>query len=68
MNGKERIFTALECKEPDTVPIFEMGINEASIVNLGRHFTEDVPPIKHITDMSPEEQLQYMDLLSLILK
>ena len=65
--GKERILDALELREPDTVPIFEMGINEASIVNLGRHFTDDVPPIKHITDMSLEEQLRYMDLLALVL-
>jgi len=68
MTGKERILKALNLQEPDMVPVFEMGINEASIVNLGRHFTDDVPPIKHITDMGIEEQLRYMDLLSLILK
>ena len=68
MTGKERIFKALELAQPDTVPVFEMGINEASIVNLGKQFTEDVPPVKHITDMSLEEQLRYMDLLSLILR
>ena len=67
MTGKERILKALELGEPDRVPIFEMGINEASIVNLGKHFTDDVPPIKHITDMSLEEQIQYMELLGLIL-
>ena len=67
MTGKERIFTALSCKEPDMVPIFEMGINEASIINLGRHFTDDLPELKHIYDMTIEEQLQYMDLLALIL-
>jgi uroporphyrinogen decarboxylase len=27
-----------------------------------------VPPVKHVTDMTPEEQLRYMDLLSLILR
>jgi uroporphyrinogen decarboxylase len=68
MTGKERIFKALELEEPDTVPVFEMGINEASIVNLGKQFTDDVPAVKHITDMDLEEQLRYMDLLSLILK
>jgi uroporphyrinogen decarboxylase len=67
MKGRERIFEALELKEPDRVPIFELGLNEASIVNLGRHFTDDVPPIKHITDMTLEEKLKYMELLSLIL-
>ena len=67
MTGKERILKALELGEPDRVPIFEMGINEASIVNLGKHFTDDVPQIKHITDMSLEEQIRYMELLGLIL-
>ena len=68
MTGKERTITAFELAEPDRVPVFEMGINEESIVNLGKHFTDDVPPVKHITDMTLEEQLQYMDLLSLILR
>ncbi len=67
MTGKERIMTALECKEPDTVPIFEMGLNEASIVNLGKHFTDDVPPIKHVYDMDFEEQIRLLDLLALVL-
>jgi len=43
MTGKERILKALNLQEPDMVPVFEMGINEASIVNLGRHFTDDAP-------------------------
>jgi len=66
--SKQRILRALDRGEPDRVPIFEMGLNEASIVRIGRHFTEDVPPVRHITDMTLEEQLRYMDLLSLILR
>ena len=65
--SKKRIFTALECGQPDRVPIFEMGINEASIVNIGKHFTQDVPEIMHVYDMTIEQQLKYMELLSLIL-
>jgi uroporphyrinogen decarboxylase len=67
MTGKERILTALDCREPDMVPIFEMGINEASIVGLGKHFTDDLPELKHVYDMSLEEQLRYMDTLALVL-
>jgi uroporphyrinogen decarboxylase len=67
VKAKERIFEALELKQPDRVPIFELGFNEASIANLGRHFSDDIPPVKHITDMTLEEQLKYMELLSLIL-
>ncbi len=67
MTSKQRILKALEPGEPDRVPVFELGINEASIVNIGKHFTDDVPPIKHVADMTTEEQLQYMDLLALLL-
>ena len=67
MNSRECIITALELKEPDRVPIFELGINEPSILNLGKHFTDNLPPLKHVYDMTVEEQLQYMDLLALIL-
>lgn len=68
MNAKERILRALEPGEPDRVPVFEMGINEASIVGLGKHFTDKVPEVKHVTDMTLEEQLQYMELLALVLQ
>jgi len=68
MSGRERIITALECGEPDVVPIFEMGINEPSIVGLGKFFTDDLPPVKHVYDMSLEEQIKYLDLLALILR
>ena len=67
MTGKERILSALSCGQPDRVPIFELGINEASIVGLGRHFTDDVPEVKHVYDMTFAEQRRYMELLALIL-
>ncbi len=38
MTGKERILKALACGEPDRVPIFELAINEASIVNTRKAF------------------------------
>ena len=68
MSGKERILCALNNGQPDRVPVFEMGFNEASIVNLGKHFTDDVPPIQHIYDMPPEQQPRYLEVLALILK
>lgn len=67
MSGKERVLTALDCREPDRVPVFEMGINEASIVGLGRHFTDDVPDVKHVYDMTVQDQMRYLDLLALVL-
>jgi len=68
MTGKQRILKALECGEPDRVPIFELAINESSIVELGKHFTDDVPPVKHVSKMTLEDKVKYVDLLALILK
>jgi len=34
MNSRERILTALNNREPDKVPIFELLIDESSIVKL----------------------------------
>jgi uroporphyrinogen decarboxylase len=68
MTGKERILKALACEEPDRVPVFELAINEASIVKLGEHFTDDLPPVKHVSEMTLEDKVQYVDLLALILK
>lgn len=35
-NSRERVLKALDCKQPDKVPIFELHINESSIVNLAK--------------------------------
>lgn len=67
MTGKERILTALACGEPDQVPVFELAINESSIVKLGKHFTDDLPPVKHVSKMTLEDKVKYVDLLALIL-
>ncbi len=68
MTGKERILKALACGEPDRVPIFELAINESSIVELGKHFTDDVPPVKHVSKMTLEDKVKYVDLLALVLE
>ena len=68
MTGKERILKALECGEPDRVPIFELAINESSIVKLGAHFTDDLPPVKHVSEMTLEDKVKYVDTLALVLK
>jgi uroporphyrinogen decarboxylase len=68
LKGIERIRRAFECQEPDTVPIFEMGMNEASIIKLGKFFSDNVPPVKHVYDMTLEEQVQLLNLLCLVLR
>jgi hypothetical protein len=43
MNGRERILTALSVREPDRVPLYIHGINEAPIIGIGRHLKEGLP-------------------------
>ena len=40
MTGKERILAALNIEEPDRVPLYIHGINEAPIIGIGKHLTE----------------------------
>ncbi|MFC1474860.1 uroporphyrinogen decarboxylase family protein [bacterium] len=63
--GKERFMTALGGGEPDMVPIWDMGINESCIINIAKHFMDDVPEIKFIHEMDPNE---VMALLNTLLK
>lgn len=66
MTGKERILTAMSIREPDCVPLYIHGINEAPIIGIGRHLREDLPEIKTIYEMSPEETFKLLDTLFLI--
>jgi uroporphyrinogen decarboxylase len=63
MNNIQRFLTALERGEPDRVPTFELEFNEASILNLGRYFTDDLPPAKPFLDCTPNEIRKYYDVL-----
>jgi uroporphyrinogen decarboxylase len=66
MTGKERMMTALSLGEPDRVPVWELAFNEESIIKLGRLFTDDVPPVKLVHQMTLEEKLKLMDVLFLV--
>ncbi len=66
MNGKERILTALELKEPDRVPLYIHGINEEPIIGIGRHITCGLPQPKQFHEMNDEEKLKLLDTLFLI--
>ena len=58
MNNKERFLTALRKGTPDKVPMFDLEFNEASIINIGKYFSDDLPPLKPMLDYSPEEVQQ----------
>ncbi len=64
MTGKERILGALALGQPDTVPIFELGMNEASIVKLGKLlFGETMLPERDLPDLAPDEAVRLIDVL-----
>jgi len=70
MNGKERIMTALNLGEPDTVPIWEMAYNEPSIIGIARYFISEaeLPEPKLIMDMTPEEKFRLIGGLMAMVK
>jgi uroporphyrinogen-III decarboxylase len=66
MTGKERILTALSVEEPDRVPLYIHGINEAPIIGIGRHLTDGLPEPKEFHEMSDQEKAKLLDTLFLI--
>lgn len=66
MTGRERILTALSGGIPDTVPTFTLAMNEGSILNIGRHFTDDLPAPGYAGQMAFEDQLKILEALALI--
>ena len=66
MTGKERILTALELGQPDWVPTYVHAMNEASIVKIGRHFTDDLPKAGSANQIEPEELIKLATLLMVI--
>jgi len=68
MTGKERFLTALKCGQPDMVPMWELAINEPCIVNIGRHFTDNVPEIKYLHEMTPQDMVALLNTLKLVVE
>jgi uroporphyrinogen decarboxylase len=66
MNGKERIITALEVQEPDCVPLYVHGINEAPIVGIGQHLTDNLPEPQDFRLMNERDQFKLVDTLFMI--
>ncbi|MFH0996335.1 MAG: uroporphyrinogen decarboxylase family protein [Pseudomonadota bacterium] len=66
MNGKERIITALSVQQPDRVPLYIHGINEAPIIGIGKHITDGLPESKQFYEMNDSEKMKLLDTLFLI--
>ena len=66
MNSKERILTALRGEQPDRVPIFELYVNEPSIINLAKLLMPQAVEVKAAKDRFGEERLEVLDLYCLL--
>lgn len=66
MKGKERIITALSVQQPDRVPLYIHGINEAPIIGIGKHITDGLPESKQFYEMNDSEKMKLLDTLFLI--
>lgn len=63
MEGKERILTALDRKQADVVPVWELAFNESSMINIAKHFMDEdqLPEPKAVMDMDGKEKLQMIN-------
>ena len=62
MNYKERIFTTLDNKQPDRVPIFELLIDEASVVKLAKLLLPEPVEVDVKETRFGEESYKILDL------
>jgi uroporphyrinogen decarboxylase len=68
MNSKQRILAALNNGQPDKVPIFELRINESSVVRLAKLLTSEPIEIKAMKDRFGDESFEILDLYYLVVK
>ena len=68
MNGRQRIITALSKQIPDRVPHFELAYNEASIIKIARHFTEDLPKPDYIQRLDLESRVKLFDAALVVIE
>ncbi|MDZ4165006.1 MAG: uroporphyrinogen decarboxylase family protein [Smithellaceae bacterium] len=66
MKGKERIITALSLGQPDRVPLYIHGINEAPIIGIGKHITDGLPEAKQFHELNDSGKMKLLDTLFLI--
>jgi len=68
LNGLDRMTTALSLQVPDRVPHWELAYNEASVLNIARHFTDDLPPAGYIQNMDLENKVKLINTLLLVIE
>ncbi len=68
LNGRERMITALSLGIPDRVPHWELAYNEASIINIAKNFTDDLPPAGYIQSMDAESKIKLINAMLLMIE
>jgi len=68
MNSRERILTALDNEQPDKLPVFELYINESSIVRLAKILMPEQVKIEAGKDRFGSESVEVMDLYCLLVE
>ncbi len=68
MNGRERMIAALSLQVPDRVPHWELAYNESSVVNIARHFTDDLPAAGYIQNLDDENKIKLFNALLLFIE
>lgn len=68
MNSKQRVLAALDSKQPDKVPIFELYMNESSIVGLAKLLRPEAVQVKSQRDRFGEESYGILDLYCFIVE
>lgn len=66
MNSKERILAALSGREPDRVPIFELYMNEPSVVKIANLLGPEEVRVDRVEDTFGEERQVILDLYCMI--
>ncbi|MBN1637064.1 MAG: hypothetical protein JW920_11145 [Deltaproteobacteria bacterium] len=68
MNGRDRVLRALSLGIPDRVPHLELAYNESSVINIARHFTDDVPQADYIQRMDLESKIKLFEAVLLVIE
>jgi len=68
LNGRDRMIAALSLEIPDRVPHWELAYNESSVINIARHFTDDLPAAGYIQNLDDENKIKLINSLLLIIE
>ncbi len=70
MDNRERLLTALDRGQPDTVPVWELAFNEPSIIGIARHFMDkdQLPEPRLAMFMTDKEKIQTLAALATLVR